>query len=300
MLTHGEHESYRAIVSDLLDQGVAPEWICVVHNPVRPEDRQVEVPAGAHVLRMPGNLGYAEAMNAGMRHQLARGADWLWLLTHDVRLRPGAVPAMLAAAELESFGALGPQLLQTGSDVVFSLGGARTRFGRPYNAGYGTRLPNQRTDRHAVKRFAWVDGSSIMLRAAALRRVGRYDTSMFGYAEDAMLCLRLERAGWSIGVVQGALAEQTAGALSRPGPVSFLLARNGLRYAREAAGTPAIAASLLSHVRETIHYIRVAVTGPGRWTALIQCYGMWIGVLAFFARRSGAPPARLPGRGDLS
>jgi GT2 family glycosyltransferase len=299
VLTHGEHDCYRLIVADLLQQGVPGERICVVHNPVAPEDRHVEVPAGVFVLRMPDNLGYAEAMNAGMRHHLERGADWIWLLTHEVRLWPGATQAMLAAAEADSYGALGPVLVTAGTNSVFSLGGARTRFGRPYNAGFGTPLREHELDRAAIEPFAWVDGSTIMLRAEALRAAGLYDTSLFIYAEDATLCLRLERAGWRTGVVQGAIAEQSAGQVSRPGPVSFLLARNGLRYARQAVGRRAIVPVLLAHMRESIHLLRLGLTGPRRRAALIQCYASWIGVLAFFAGHTGPPPGWLPGRGDM-
>ncbi len=299
VLTLGERDLYRSIVADLLDQGVGAARICVVHNPLRLGDRAIEVPPGAQALRMPRNLGYAAAMNVGIRHQLEGGADWVWLLTDDVRLRPGAVRAMLAAAESCEYGVLGPRLLQAGTEVVFSLGGARTRFGWPFNAGYGSRLRGGPTRGGAVERFAWVDGSSIMLRAEALRAVGLYDTSLFGYAEDAMLCLRLERAGWPTGVVHDAVAEQVSGQPSRPGLTSYLIARNCLRYAREAAGAPGVLAALARYLRETIHLLRVILTGPRRRAALIHCYATWAGALAFFAGRTGPPPARLPGRGEI-
>lgn len=299
VLSLGEDDSYRVILGDLLSQGVCAERICVVHNPLRPDDRSAEVPHGTHVLRTARNLGYAAGMNAGMRHHLDRGADWIWLLTHDVRLRAGALRAMVEAAGNRAYGALGPRLLQAGTDVVFSLGGARTRFGWPYNTGYGIRLADVETRRGAVDRVEWVDGSSIMLRAAALRDAGLYDASLFGYTEDALLCLRLKRAGWSTGVVQAAVAEQVSGQSSRPGLTSFLIARNCLRYAREAAGPAAVVAALLRYLRQTIHLLRLAVSGPERRVALIQCYAMWAGALAFFAGRTGPPPRRLPGQGEL-
>jgi GT2 family glycosyltransferase len=182
---------------------------------------------------------------------------------------------------------------------VFSAGGARTRFGWPYNAGFGSRLSDLTPGAGTVERCAWLDGSSIMLRARALTESGLYDTSLFGYAEDAMLCLRLERAGWPVGVVPAATAEQISGQMSRPGLSAFLIARNCLRYAREAAGRAGIAALLARYLRQTVHLLRVSVTGPRRRAALIQCCAMWTGTLAFFAGRAGPPPVWLPGRGEL-
>lgn len=299
VLTLGEDGSYRSIVADLLEQGVPAKRICLVHNPLRADEPAREVPDGAHVLRMPRNLGYAAAMNAGMRQALERGADWIWLLTQDVRLRPGAAGALREAARSPGFGALGPRLIQAGTDVVFSLGGGRTRFGWPFNTGYGGRLPEPESRRGAVARCAWVDGSSIMVRAEAVRDVGLYDASLFGYAEDALLCLRLERAGWSTGVVQAAVAEQVSGELSRPGLASFLIARNCLLYAREVAGPPAVAATLARYLRHSIRYLRAGLTGPRRRVALIRCYATWAGALAYFAGRMGPPPASLPGSGEL-
>lgn len=301
ILTHGEHESYRSVLADVIAQGLGADEVCIVHNPVAPSDRALMPSPPVHVIRMPGNGGYAQGMNAGMRHHLERGAEWIWLLTHDVRLRPGALGTLLSAARGDSrLGAIGPLLVGAGTDTVFSLGGERTRWGLPYNAGYGTALENGRHPGAAIRQCAWLDGSSIMLRARALREIGLYDTAMFGYTEDADLCLRLERAGWSVAVATGAVAEQTAGALVRPGPVAFLLARNGLRYAYAVAGRAALLPMLGRHVRDSIHQLRLAVTGPRRRIALIQCYATWLGVLAFLAGRTGPPPAWLPGRGDMA
>ncbi len=300
ILTYREYDCYQSVLADLLAQGMPAQDVCVVHNPVRAGDRAVDLTPPVTVIRMPGNAGYAGGMNEGMRLALNRGAEWIWLLTHDVRLRPGALEAMLAAArEQPDCGALGPLLINAGTDVVFSLGGERTRWGVPYNAGFGTRWQDAPSQPGSTRSCAWLDGSSIMLRARALREIGLYDTAMFGYAEDAELCLRLERAGWSVQVVEGAVAEQTAGASSRPGAVAFLLARNKLRYARAAAGRRAIAPTLIGAARESVHFLRLAITGPERRTAAIRCFATWVGVAAFVCGRGGPPPRWLPGRGDM-
>jgi GT2 family glycosyltransferase len=301
ILTYREYDFYRLVLADLLAQGMSEEDVCIVHNPVSASDRPVEVSPGITVIRMPGNAGYAAGMNVGMRHQLEREAQWIWLLTHDVRLRDGALAAMLAAARRHGeCGALGPLLLNAGTDVVFSLGGERTWWGLPYNAAHGRRWQDRPPEHRPTGSRAWLDGSSIMLRAKALREVGLYETALFGYAEDAELCLRLERAGWAVRVVHGAVAEQSAGTSARPGAVAFLLARNGLRYARAAAGRWAVVPMLLRDVRVSVHFLRLALTGPERRAAAIQCAATWVGVAAFMFGRTGPPPSWLPGRGDMS
>jgi hypothetical protein len=140
-----------------------------------------------------------------------------------------------------------------------------------------------------------------MLRTVALRSVGLYDATIFGYTEDAELCLRLERAGWAVRVVQGAIAEQSSGQPTRPGLAAFLQTRNGLSYASKLAGQGAVWRAGGCYARETVHYARLAATGPRRQMSLIQCFATWIGVVAFLSgRRSGPPPPWLPGQGDVA
>lgn len=51
-----------------------------------------------HLLRMPENLGYAGALNAGMRWSRERWAPrGFWLLNNDVKAEPGALAALVAA-----------------------------------------------------------------------------------------------------------------------------------------------------------------------------------------------------------
>src|SRR4051794_35845765 len=100
VLTHGPEGEYGPLVGALVDQGVPGEDISLVQNPVHPSDPEPAPPAaGASVLRMPRNLAYAGGMNAGIRHHLTRSARLILLATQDLRLRPGAIPALIEAAE---------------------------------------------------------------------------------------------------------------------------------------------------------------------------------------------------------
>src|SRR3712207_2527453 len=112
-------------------------------------------------------------MNAGIRRHLDRGVRWIWIVTHDVRFEPGAVAAMRGAARTaDGYGALGPVLALRGGEGYFSLGGERSALGRVTHARADFPSP-PRPD--GIADAVWLDGSSIMFRADALRATGLYD-----------------------------------------------------------------------------------------------------------------------------
>ncbi len=64
---------------------------------------------GAHVVRNPVNGGWAGGNNVGVRHALARGADFVILLNNDTVVAPDFVARLTAAAEAHpAYGVLGP------------------------------------------------------------------------------------------------------------------------------------------------------------------------------------------------
>lgn len=300
VLSYGSGARYRPLLDSLLVEGLEPSRILVVHNPSTPEEPAPADLGGCEVLRASHNLGYAAGMNLGIERQLGRGRERLLLLTHDARLRPGSLRRLLDAAESNpAYGALGPVLLVAGTEDPFSYGGVDRRDGgvehrkaRPAGAG-------------GIAPCAWIDGGTMLLRADALRAVGSCDERLWGYAEDADLCLRIRRAGFSVGVVLDAGADQDSGAAKRPGPWAYLLTRNGLAYARRAAGRAGVArlgAKTSFYVLREL--LRTLVRGVGlRPGPAGETWAVATGRargLIDFARGRWGPPPRLPGGGDVT
>lgn len=305
VLTHGATGIYANIVSDLIQAGLPADELLVVHNPVEAADPVPTVPDGASVIRMDGNLGYAVGMNAGLRYHMARGADFVWVLTHEVRLRSGALDAMRAAARTHpELGALGSVLVNIDSDVVFSRGGRRSAVGDMGHRGYGSALePAGHAVPGQVTECDWVDGASILFRSSALAGVGLYDERLFGYGEDSDLCLRLQNAGWRVGAATGAVVEQASATEIRSGAVAFLVTRNGLRQRRQVAGLRGVAVGLWRCSQQTVRAISEAVRrSPSRARRRVlfaRTVSSWAGVAAFLCGRWGRPPSWLPGLGDM-
>lgn len=298
VLTYGTAAPHLRLLRSLAGEGVAADRVLIVHNPSSPGEEPAS-PEGCEVLVASHNLGYAAAMNLGMRRQLGRGSDFVLLLTHDARLRPGALRRLLAAASDHTRGALGPALVLTGTDRPFSFGGVTDRSG---SVRHRRRPP---AAERGVASCDWIDGGTMLLRADALHRVGGFDERLWSYFEDADLCLRIARAGFSVAVVLDALADQDSGAARRRGPWAYLMTRNGLAYARRFGGRRAAAAqlclatarALLALARTAARASRARAGDPGETWALTA--GTVRGALDFLRGRWGPPPADLPGAGDI-
>jgi N-acetylglucosaminyl-diphospho-decaprenol L-rhamnosyltransferase len=302
VLSYGGGGEYRALIDALLADGLEPASILIVHNPSAPGEPAPSDVEGCEVLRASHNLGYAAGMNLGIERQLRHGGELLLLLlTHDARLRPGSLGLLLdAARESPRYGALGPVLLLSGTEVPFSYGGVNRADG-----GVEHRKSAPAGEGGEIAPCDWIDGGTMLLRGEALREVGPFDARFWGYAEDADLCLRIRRAGLGVGVVLGASADQDSGAAKRPGPWAYLITRNGLAYARRAAGARGLARlgakTVLYALREALRSLARASRlrpGPARDTWAVAV-GMARG-LADFARGRWGPPPSLPGAGDLT
>ena len=171
-------------------------------------------------------------MNLGIERQLERGCDLLLLLTHDARLRPGALATLLAAAEVRpEFGVLGPALVFAGTEEPFSFGGI-TR-----SNGTMAHLSERPAAVDGIAPCDWIDGGTMLIRARALERIGGFDERFWSYCEEADLCLRARRGGLRRRrACSTPSPTRSPGGPKRPGPWAYLLTRNGAAYAHRAAG----------------------------------------------------------------
>jgi GT2 family glycosyltransferase len=302
VLTYGTSGVHEELLASLRREGLEPSQILVVHNPADPGEPDPRLPDGVRLLRSERNLGYAGGMNLGLRELLggAEDFDHVLLLSHDARLRAGALERLVAAAEASPVhGVLAPALMFAGTEQPFSFGGTTNRWGRT----------DHRRERPAGAWIAdsdWVDGGTMLIRRDALAIVGGFDESFWGYCEESELCLRIRRAGYAIGVVPDAVADQDPGGLKRPGVWAYLLVRNGAEYSRRARGLAGLLGAAGRWAREmallgTRYLVRTVRSRPGgREEIRVLGVGVGRGYIDFCRRRFGPPPADLPGSGDTS
>ena len=305
VLTYGGGGIHAALFDSLAAEGVAPEQVLAVHNPALDGEPDPGLPPGCALVRADRNLGYAGGMNLGIEAWRSRpgpGPELLLLLTHDARLRPGAPAALAAAARANPrAGVLGPVMFETGTEVPFSFGG---RTGPGGATSHLKSAPEAAEG--GIAPCDWVDGGTMLMRSELIDRVGAFDSRFFAYCEESDLCLRVRRAGFVVGVVLDAHADQDSGAARRPGAWAYLMTRNGIAYSRRAAGVRGLLGGLwralrqasLQAVRTLLRVVRLRPGDPAEtWPLAVGCAR---GAIDYLRGRWGPPPAGLPGAGDVT
>jgi GT2 family glycosyltransferase len=183
------------------------------------------------VIEAGANLGYGAGMNLGMTHLLNQGMDAILLLTHECRLAPDALDALVRRLEEEPrVGAVGPLLgYRSRPTMVFSAGGEiDRRIWRPRHL-HDPQLLAEWVGR-PPRKAEWLDGAAVMLRSEAVREAGMLDESYFLYFEETEYLFVMGRRGWSVECVPAAVAWQEPG--TRP---AYLWLRNRLRFLARTA-----------------------------------------------------------------
>jgi GT2 family glycosyltransferase len=178
----------------------------------------------AKVIRLAMNVGFGKANNAGLQQAEGR---FILLLNPDVTLQPACVGRLTDFLLVRpDAGAVGPRLerpdgtpdlaarrgFPTPSAAFYRLSGLSrlfpksARFNR-YNMGH---LPEGES--HEIDSGT---AACLLVRRAAVDRVGFFDPDYFMYGEDIDLCYRLKTGGWKVFYLPDARAVHLKGASTK-------------------------------------------------------------------------------------
>jgi GT2 family glycosyltransferase len=148
-----------------------------------------------HLLPLPDNLGYAGAINAGIRWARARwNLRGFWLLNNDVQAQPGALEALLAAhGSVPDAGICGSVLLEWDEPArVQAVAGIYRRW---LGVGWHDKdLPAEGGDVSLVVDYPI--GASMFVTTDYLDKVGLMEPSYFLYCEEMDWAERGRRQGY--------------------------------------------------------------------------------------------------------
>ncbi|WP_413617258.1 glycosyltransferase [Gordonia rubripertincta] len=155
------------------------------------------------VLRLD-NPGYASAINRAAE-TIESPSKFLLVLTHEVKIFPGAVSRLLEAAlESPRYGLIGPLLVDNEEGTrVYSAGGRYLTGARPKHLSAG--------DLQAGRRPDYVDGAVMLIQRDVFEKIGGLDEKYFLYYEDNDICQRVRLAGYDIHLAPAARFGQQTG-----------------------------------------------------------------------------------------
>lgn len=196
------------------------------------------------VLQTHQNLGFTGGNNAGIRHAVQQGADYLYLLNNDTIVEPGALSDLVTCAEANpQYGLLCPVIhyLEEPRDPWFC--GARLDLRRGL-AVHDNSHPPARTDQPYD--LPWATGCAVLMRSTLIRDLAGFDDRFFLSVEDVDLSLRVRKAGYQLAAVPSARIYHKVGGQRRNlSPVlHYYAVRNSLLLARLHAGGAYLSAAL--------------------------------------------------------
>jgi GT2 family glycosyltransferase len=210
------------VMSTLAAQTCGLAEILVVDNGSTDGAAETAAAAGARVLRMGVNTGFATAVNRGLAET---AAAWIAVVNNDVTLAPDYLALLREAADRAgAWFATGRILSADGARIDGSFD-VLCRGGCAWRVGQGEPDGDAFSAGRSIYSAPW---TAVLLRRALIERVGPLDARLGSYMEDVEFGVRCAAAGCAGLYVPEARAwHQGSATLGRWSPAMVrLLARN--------------------------------------------------------------------------
>ncbi|CAN5768704.1 hypothetical protein BH10CHL1_BH10CHL1_07870 [soil metagenome] len=149
------------------------------------------------ILETGCNLGYSGGNNVGIRHALATGATYIFVLNNDTRLDPECTVRLLEDCKVNpgSVAVAPKSLYMDRPETICFAGGRITASGDTQHIGMGQPDGPAYTVTQATE---WITGCALFVSRAGFEQVGLFDERFFLLFEDSDWSLRARRLGYGL------------------------------------------------------------------------------------------------------
>ena len=242
--------------------------IVVVDNGSRISPRQViaeQFPTVTYI-ETGDNLGYAGGNNVGIRHALAAGHDYVFVLNNDTVVEPDVLRRAVAVADSDpAIGVLGVKIIAWDAPerIWVAYGQVTYRHGLVRLIGYYGQDDGAFDTQRDVE---WVPGTAMLFSRRALETVGLFDEEFFAYHEDVDWCTLAREQGFRVVFAPEPRiyhkGHRSSGGKGYVTPRQYLAGRTMVLYVRKHANAlQALKFLLFQLVTLPLQYVRRSVTG---------------------------------------
>jgi len=194
-----------AVIDECLDVFGTDKRIILIDNESQDNTLDIvrEKAPQAHIIRNEVGVGYGNAASQGLS---LIETEFALMMNPDAVFEPGTIEKLVDVMDEDTTtGMISPLL-------PLPDGGYDKAWNGPFE-----RRPMMPRDRDSEPRpegrfCTWyVSGAVILLRMAAAKKVGFFDPAIFLYYEDDDLCMRIQRAGYTIQIEPAAEATHAVG-----------------------------------------------------------------------------------------
>ncbi|MEM2465501.1 MAG: glycosyltransferase family 2 protein [Candidatus Bathyarchaeia archaeon] len=160
------------------------------------------------VVKLHKNIGFAQGNNLGVRYAIGK---YIVFLNNDTVVDPWWLNELVKVMENdETIGAAQSKLLQLNNPKIFdSAGDFMDSYCLSFSRGHGE---EDRGQYDQIEEIFSARGAAMIVRSNALRRIGLFDSLLFGSCEDIDLCWRLRLMGYRILYVPKSVVHHVVGA----------------------------------------------------------------------------------------
>ncbi|MCD6471336.1 glycosyltransferase family 2 protein [bacterium] len=196
-------------LNSLKEQTFLPAKIIVIDNASK--DKSVEVAEKFKkkfqrltIISNKKNLGFARAVNQGIKEVINSDIDYILLLNQDAFCEKKCFEKLVEVAQKQnnSF-ALQPLIFNFPDKNKIQTAGDRIHFlGFGYSGNYNLEIKKFKPK---IKEIPYASGAAMFINMDILKKVGLFDEDLFMYHEDMDICIRARMLGYKILLVPEAI-----------------------------------------------------------------------------------------------
>lgn len=204
ILNYNSAEETVALYNNLKNSEYKDLEILVIDNDSKPVDKEK---LQEHILKPnlifnSQNLGYAGGNNVGIKKAIDGEADYIWILNPDIRIEPNTLNILIDLLERDaSLAAVGPKIIsRENNNMIFTDGELIDLTNGLHTFHKNHNKPVLSTEEKVDYEIDYIDGSSVLLRTAAVKELGFLPEEYFLYWEETDWCTNAKRNNWNLAI----------------------------------------------------------------------------------------------------